>query len=228
VALDIVFAEPDRYDGTGVSPDAALADTLRTGRVVLGYAFTFDETIKGFDACAQHAVGLAIIRRGDEQPEDPFFRATGAVCSLPILTQAAGASGFLNAAPDPDGVLRRVPLLLDFAGRIYPSLALAAVAATTGTRPITLNVVNVNASSLMLDSASGPKVPLDGKSNLQCAQGPKRTFHYVSAADVLSGQAGADTFRTSLSLSGRQPSARARSSRRSTLFAGVEFSHSGR
>src|SRR5262245_29794628 len=35
VALDIVFAEPDRFDGSGVTPDEALATTLRGGRVVL-------------------------------------------------------------------------------------------------------------------------------------------------------------------------------------------------
>ena len=48
------------------------------------------------------------------------------------LSKAAGASGFLNAAPDPDGLLRRAPLLLEYDGRVYPALALAAVAVTTG------------------------------------------------------------------------------------------------
>jgi CHASE2 domain-containing sensor protein len=225
VALDIVFAESDRYEGPGVPPDAVLADTLRTGRVVLGYALTFDDTLKGPGACVQHPVGLAIIRRGDEQPEDPFFRATGAVCSLPILTQAAGASGFLNAAPDPDGVLRRVPLLLELAGRIYPSLAMAAVAATTGTRPITLNVVNVNASLLELDGANVPNIPLDGKSNLLVRyRGPRRTFRYVSAADVLSGQAAADAFKDKLVFVGTTAlgTREVVSTPVDTLFAGVE------
>jgi adenylate cyclase len=224
VALDIIFAESDRYEGTGVSPDSVLAATLRSGRVVLGYALTFDDT-KGRGVCVQHPVGLAIIRRGDEQTEDPFFRATGAVCSLPILTQAAGASGFLNAAPDPDGVLRRVPLLLELNGRIYPSLALAAVAATTGTRPVTLDVVNVNASSLMLDDRKTPNVPLDGKSNLLVRyRGPKRTFHYVSAADILNGSAGADAFKDKLVFVGTTAlgTREVVSTPVDTLFAGVE------
>src|SRR5688572_4438905 len=42
IALDIMFAEPDRYEGTSVAPDRALANTLRGGRVVLGYGMRFD------------------------------------------------------------------------------------------------------------------------------------------------------------------------------------------
>ena len=106
---------------------------------------------------------------------------------------AATASGFLNAAPDMDGILRRVPLLLEFEGRVYPSLALTAVTAALQTRPAMLRVENVNASSLILgdDTPDGPvptEVPLDGKSNLLVRyRGVKQTFPYLSAADVLNG-----------------------------------------
>ena len=85
VALDIIFAESDRYEGTGASTDASLADTLRSGRVVVGYALTFDAAARGANACVQHPIGLAIIRtwrrgggrsllsshRCDLQPADP-------------------------------------------------------------------------------------------------------------------------------------------------------------
>jgi adenylate cyclase len=192
IALDVIFAEADRNDGSGQNPDAALAETLRAGGVVLGYALTFDRVPAGSSECVRHPLGLAIIRRGDEHADDPFFRATGAICSLPILTQAAGASGFLNAAPDPDGLLRRVPLLAEFDGRIYPGLALSTVIATTRARDIALRVANVNTVFLMLDNRN---VPLDGKSNLLLRyRGVKRTFPYVSAADVVSGNTRAGTF----------------------------------
>jgi adenylate cyclase len=224
VALDIVFAESDRYEGAGAgtSTDAALAETLRAGRVVLGYALTFDDTRNGPSKCAQHPLALAIIRPSDEQGHDPFFRATGAICSLPILTQAAGASGFLNAAPDPDGLLRRVPLLLEFDGRVYPALSLAAVAAISRARDVALRVLNVNAASLMLD---GLTVPLDGKSNLLLRyRGAKRTFPYVSAADVLSGLAGASTFTDKLVFVGTTAlgTREVVATPLDTLFAGVE------
>lgn len=201
IALDIVFAETDRAEG---NPDAALAETLRAGRVILGYALTFDDTYGLGTACVQHPLGLAIVRRAGDDDEEPFFRASGAVCSLPILTQAAGASGFLNAAPDSDGRLRRAPLLLELEGRVYPSLALAAVTSAVGAREVTLHVENVNTSTLTLDGPPSPsgfggtsrRVPLDGKSNLLLRyRGPRRSFPYISAADVMSGKAPANAFR---------------------------------
>ena len=47
VALDIIFAERDRYEGTDLSPDAALADALRPGRVFIGYGMTFEQPGSG-------------------------------------------------------------------------------------------------------------------------------------------------------------------------------------
>jgi adenylate cyclase len=190
IALDVIFAEPDRYDedrstARGRTSDDTLVDTLRQGRVVLGYAMTFDAPGSARRRCVLHPVSLVTFQPREDTGESPYFRATSAVCTLPALADAAGASGFLNAAPDSDGILRRVPLLVELGGRTYPSLALAAVAAATGARNMALRISNVNASSLTVDDRI---VPLDGKSNLLLRyRGRKRTFPYFSAADVLSG-----------------------------------------
>jgi HD-GYP domain-containing protein (c-di-GMP phosphodiesterase class II) len=234
IALDVIFAESDRDDrprgpesrsnaGTQDTPDTSLAETLRQGRVVLGYALTFDAAAaRTPGACVLHPIALAIIEPREEVPGTPFFRATGAVCSLPALAQAAGASGFLNAAPDPDGILRRVPLLLELEGRVYPGLALAAVAAATGARGGALRVSNVNASSLILDNRI---VPLDGKSNLLLRyRGKKRTFTYVSAADVLGNNVPPGTFREKVVFVGTTAlgTREVVATPFDTLFAGVE------
>jgi CHASE2 domain-containing sensor protein len=233
IALDVIFAESDRYDRSGNpesrsnastqdTPDAVLAETLRQGRVVLGYAMTFDAAAHTPSPCVLHPLGLAIIEPREEIPDAPFFRATGAVCSLPTLAQAAGASGFLNAAPDSDGILRRVPLLVELDGRVYPGLALAAVAAATGAHDAALRVSNANAASLILDNRI---VPLDGKSNLLLRyRGKKRTFPYVSAADVLSNQVPAGALREKLVFVGTTAlgTREVVATPLDTLFAGVE------
>jgi HD-GYP domain-containing protein (c-di-GMP phosphodiesterase class II)/CHASE2 domain-containing sensor protein len=233
VALDIVFAESDRYDELGervvrssdshrVAPDERLARTLRDGRVILGYAMTFDRDRPMRTQCVLHPVGLALVHSPGETDSTPFFRATGAVCALPILAQAAGASGFLNAAPDADGILRRVPLFVELEGRVYPGLALAAVAAATGARHMALHVSTANDGTLSLDDRT---IPVDGKSNLLLRyRGRKKTFPYVSAADVMSGQVSAETFRDKIVLVGTTAlgTREVVATPLDTLFAGVE------
>ena len=59
IAMDVVFAEPDRYASgrTGdTSPDQTLAETLRAGDVILGYGLTFDPGGIGRGACVLHPI----------------------------------------------------------------------------------------------------------------------------------------------------------------------------
>jgi len=231
IALDVIFPESDRFeqdskagrnDGSDMTPDGQLAATLRQGRVVLGYGLTFDSAPLGARPCVLHALGAAIIRPPDDAGHEPFFRATGVVCSLPILGRAAPASGFLNAAPDSDGILRRVPLVAEFDGRLYPSLALAAVAVTTGPSDVALRVVNVNAATLEIGNQ---QVPLDGKGDLLLRyRGKKHTFPYVSAADVLSGGASSDALKGRIVFVGTTAlgTREVVATPVDTLFAGVE------
>jgi CHASE2 domain-containing sensor protein len=221
VALDIVFAEPDRQDGAG-GTDAAFAGALREGRAVLGYALTFDDRPAAPGGCVLHPLNAVVAQASADREASPFLAATGAICSLPELARAAGASGFLNAAPDQDGILRRVPLLLDFDGRVYPSLALAAVLAARGIPTVALQVANVNAATLDL---GGERVPLGAKSHLLVRyRGRKGTFPYISASDVLEGRLPEDAFANKIVFVG----ATALGTREvvatplDTLFAGVE------
>jgi CHASE2 domain-containing sensor protein len=225
IAMDIIFAEPDRFDSAEAmheTPDDVLARILRDGRVVLGYALTFDPVQHERTACVLHPIGLAVVHPSQETGSAPYFHATGAVCSLPALARAAGASGFLNAAPDPDGILRRVPVVAELDGRMYPSLAVAAVSAFTGARDLTLRVSNVNAAVLAIDQRT---VPLDGRSNLLARyRGKRGTFPHLSAADVLSGKVPPEVLRGKIVFVGTTAlgTREVVATPLDTLFAGVE------
>ena len=197
VAIDIVFAEPDRaVTGTGPeaeSPDEMFAHAMRGAPVVLGYGLHFDPRVIAKRPCVLHPAPLAVVQPPDAPQAFPVFQATAAVCNLPVLAEAARGSGFLNAAPDRDGILRRVPLLAEMDGRVYPSLALAAVSAAQPATEMVLRVENINASRLSIGDRT---VPLDGRSNLLLGfRGKRRTFPYLSAADVLNGTTPADALR---------------------------------
>jgi adenylate cyclase len=192
IAIDIMFPEPDRYEmprtsaaAPATTPDQELARAIAASPVVLGYGMVFDGAAPPKRPCFLHPAPLAISQAPGAASHTPVFQATGAVCNLPVIAKAAARSGFLNAAPDRDGILRRVPLLAEFDGVVYPSLALSAVASTQGIKDLALHVSNVNASSLSLGERT---VPLDGRSNLLLAyRGKKRAFPYVSAGDVMAG-----------------------------------------
>ncbi len=230
IALDVIFAESDRFSAprqastrdAEETPDSLLATTLRQGRVVLGYGLTFDDAPLAPRPCVLRPVGVAVVRPPETADHQPLFLATGVVCNLPVLGAAAAGSGFLNAAPDSDGILRRAPVLAEFGGRFYPSLALATVMMTTGAKHIALRVANVNAATLEVDDRS---VPLDGKGNLLLRyRGKKRTFPYVSAADVMSGALPRDVMKGKIVLVGTTAlgTREVVATPLDTLFAGVE------
>jgi HD-GYP domain-containing protein (c-di-GMP phosphodiesterase class II) len=233
IALDMVFAETDRYgdhsgsdrQGPTVAEstfDAALAATLREGGVLLGYAMRFDGPAPGRSPCVLHPVAPALLHAEGDAGEASYFHATSVVCNLPILAQAAGASGFMNAAPDADGILRRVPLLIEFEGRVYPSLALAATMAATGSRDLALRISNANTAALMVGHRV---VPVDGRANaLVRYRGPKQTFPYLSAADVMTGRVPAGALRDKIVFVGTTAlgTREVVSTPLDTLFVGVE------
>jgi signal transduction histidine kinase len=195
IALDLVFGEPDRSNRPGDDADAAFADVLRGGRVLVGYAFVFNrpgQPPRDAAGCVLHPVALTVVQPPGADGT-PMFEATQAICSLPALAAAAGASGFLNAAPDSDGILRRAPMVIAFKDGVYPSLGLAAAMSGLQVPAAQLRAVNANTAALTVGERT---LPLDGRANLRLRfRGQRRTFPFVSAADVMAGRVGTDAVK---------------------------------
>jgi len=189
VALGMMFPEHD--DPTS---DQKLADVLRAPIFVVGYAFTFGGQGTDEKPCVLHPVSS--VARSDARSgnrTDQLFRATGAVCNVAIISEAASGSGFVNAAPDDDGIFRRVPQLVEYDGRVYPSLALAVLMRVLDAHPVTVDSAGPDARSLRVGAASAP---LDRRANLLLHfRGGRRTFPYVSASQILSGRLAAGSLR---------------------------------
>ncbi len=206
VGLDMLFAEPDRTALSSLSAeirrdlgvemsisglpeetldtDRTLADTLDGGPFVLGYQFDFD-AVRG-ETCYLHPLNAAFRADRGTAGVSAFFEAPGVVCNLPLLARSASSSGFFNVTPDPDGVVRRVPVAIRHGGRLYPSLALAAYLRYRATTPI-FETGPEGVESMRLD---GRDIPLDRRANLLVDyRGGRRSFPHVSAVDVLDGTA---------------------------------------
>lgn len=206
IGLDMLFAEPDRTslgqlsneirDDLGVGIDLAdippealdtdrtLAETLAAGPFVLGYQFDFDTPRGG--SCLLHPLRAAIHSKSGTEATADLFEPPGVICNLPALSRAAGTSGFFNVTPDPDGVLRRIPLVIRQRGLLYPSLALAVTLRThRGDAVLETGPEGVEALRL-----GGRSIPLDRRGNILVNyRGRRNVIPHVSAAAILDGTA---------------------------------------
>ncbi len=146
IAFDMLFAEPDRSSpqvmGGTWDPENTYPDLHR----VLAGLPAPDTVLAEAIARAPVVTGFVLTSVGDKQPPvrvagmasvgaDPrrfVLGYAGAVHNLPMLEEAARGNGSFNATPDSDGVIRRVPLLMQLNGRIYPSLAAEALRVAQG------------------------------------------------------------------------------------------------
>jgi adenylate cyclase len=208
VAVDILLSEPDRLSperlkrqftellGTPVrfpdlprelmDSDAHLAGTLSGSPFVLGYVFRPHEGNPSDGAAGVPPLSPVTLQGpGARPPGEYLLQAGDVVTPLPELRSSASRLGFMNTGPDPDGILRRIPLLMRYRDGIHPSLALAAYLAARGVngRDTILRSTAAGIDSLRLPRA---KIPLDRRGRMLLHfKGASGTFRHVSAARIL-------------------------------------------
>jgi len=77
--------------------------------------------------------------------ERPFIVYPGIIANIPTVESAAAGVGLVNTLPEVDGVVRRMPMVADSQGRLYPSLAMEVmrVAAGDSTFQVRINELGV-------------------------------------------------------------------------------------
>lgn len=131
-------------------------------------------------------------------PTPPALRAGLAPLPMPTpplfsFLEASRGGGFVVFAPDADGTLRHLPLLLDWEGRLVKQLAFAATCDRLGIRDEDLSV---DANGFLRIAGRGDRaamrVPLDGSAGMmlnwsRADAHPRRgyAFDHIPAAKVL-------------------------------------------
>jgi adenylate cyclase len=207
VGFDVIFAEPERNSGETVlqrlteaegnnhalvrqlrdylplfDNNAAFAEKLQDRQVVLGYIF---------HTHGEEAVG-ALPRPLEVEPGDAVARLvmpdivsyTG---NIEVLQRAAHFGGFFTLQPDPDGIIRRAPIVVRHGGRLYPSLGLEVARLFLMTSKVELQTALV-ADQEILEAVwlGNIAVPTDSEGRVIIPyHGLWGTYSYVSATDVL-------------------------------------------
>lgn len=201
IGFDMVFAEPDRLSPALVAADnpdlppaarealarlpaneAALARAIAASRVVVGE--TGARVVPGASAAGEVAEMPHAVLGAD--PSDWLVRFPVLVQNMAELSAAAAGRGVFSIDPDPDGVFRRMPLVMLAQEKLRLALSAEVLRIATGGQAFALRgddagVAFLNVGGVAIQTDSHGKVwPWFSVSN------PAR---YVSAGDVLAGTA---------------------------------------
>ena len=213
IAFDVIFAEPDRLNpdiAAGTfrnldeetrarlralpSNDQHFADAMRHSRVVLGESglsqprSDLDKTLP--------VTGLAML---GEDPQRFIFKFPGLLRNTSILEKAAAGRGLLTINPERDGIVRRVPMILQAQGTAMPSLTLEMLRVVTGTDTILIRSDHAGIKNIGL---KGFQIPTDANGQLWVHFARRDPSIYVSATDLLAGNVPPEKIKGKLVLIG--------------------------
>ncbi|MEM1429323.1 MAG: adenylate/guanylate cyclase domain-containing protein [Pseudomonadota bacterium] len=201
IALDIVFAEPDRLspdrlaaDNTGLpaparaalagldSNDAVLARAVAASRVVLG-----ETSVRSARAALPDTREPKPVPHAFLGPDPaPFLQDfPDLVQNLPALQEAASGFGVFTVRPDRDGIYRRVPLVLRVQGALRLGLSAELLRVATGGQAF---AVRSNAAGIDGVVVGGQVVRTEADGTVWPHFSPHDPARFVSAADLIEGR----------------------------------------
>lgn len=201
MAFDVVFPEPDRTSPAllakelpELSPvaraelerqpshDQVLAQAIARSRVVLGQSAY--NPYKGTQRTAEAPKAAFATVGGDPRPY--LVRFPELLANIPELERAAAGRGMFTIEPDPDGVVRRVPMVLMANDRIVASLTLELLRVATRQSAFLIRSGPAGVRSVVV---AGAVLPTDSAAQLWVYFTPHDPARFVSAKDVIEGRA---------------------------------------
>ena len=117
IMIPILFSEEDRLGG-----DDILSQTLIDNGVVIAQV--------GTSQINKNSVPRGVAKIGNPLPY--LFEWDGMLGPIPMLGQNANGVGVINTAPEIDGVVRRIPLIMRIGQDTYPTMAVEVIRVATG------------------------------------------------------------------------------------------------
>jgi CHASE2 domain-containing sensor protein len=187
VVYDMIFPEPTEDNP---EEDQAFSEALeKNGSSVLGMFFRQREgdVRKGEETLEPVlAERLEKFSLGPAGGGKVWFQGAKPSLTIALLGDAAKGMGYVNVTPDADGKMRRIPLVIYFNGKLYPSLALETV----------LNFWNLSRQNLHfkpghwieIEQKDGARIriPVDGEGfTVVNYAGPIQVFRPLSFAQLM-------------------------------------------
>ncbi|MDD2365610.1 MAG: adenylate/guanylate cyclase domain-containing protein [Desulfuromonadaceae bacterium] len=217
IGYDVVFAEKDDSSGLDVLErlgsnllkndekfqnsleqirkkldyDAIFGRSIKGRQVVLGYYFT---DFAGSNIRTNGILPPPVFTAEEMEGADSYVvKMTGYGANLPDLQKMTPNAGHFTPLVDPDGVSRRIPLIIEYKGNYYESLSIAVVRTLLGSPPLIAGFPEMENDSdyrkLEWLEIADMKIPVDKRAAaLVPYRGRQGSFRYVSATDVINGK----------------------------------------
>ncbi|UPK03586.1 adenylate/guanylate cyclase domain-containing protein [Bradyrhizobium sp. 170] len=213
IAFDAVFSEPDRLNPAYAadtfrnldeetrarlralpSNDQVFADAIKASRVVLGES-GLPEEITALDKTLP-VTGLAML---GEEPQRFMFDFPGLLRNVPVLEHAAAGRGLFTIKPERDGIVRRVPMIMQAQGQTMPSLTFEMLRVATGSGTILIKAEKAGIKSIGI---KGLQIPTDRNGQIWVHYARNDASIYVPAINVLEKNVAPDMIAGKLVLIG--------------------------
>jgi adenylate cyclase len=213
IAFDAVFSEPDRLNPAFAadtfrnldeetrarlralpSNDQVFADAIKESRVVLGES-GLPEEIAPLDKTLP-VTGIATL---GEEPQRFMFDFPGLLRNVPVLEHAAAGRGLFTIKPERDGIVRRVPMIMQAQGQTMPSLTFEMLRVATGSGTI---LIKAEAAGIKSIGIKGLQIPTDHNGQLWVHYARNDASIYVPAVNVLEKNVAPDMIAGKLVLIG--------------------------
>ena len=191
IGLDVVFAEADNSSPQHILKqfglpyenlpdyDAILAQTITQTPTVMGYVFALTPD---FIEPEGHPKSSAIIIEHERPAHSSLIKPYRAILNIPLIQQKAYSSGYFNTIPDNDGIVRSIPLVMEYDGVLYPSLSLEMIRIALGEKKINIVYDERGVSQIEIGEHI---IPTDFYGRLMVNyRGSQHSYEYISAVDV--------------------------------------------
>jgi adenylate cyclase len=212
-AFDVIFPEPDRTSPKEAakhfrdldeatrdrlsqlpSNDDIFAKVIERGKVVLGQSGTHVANTQTDEKLPE--TGFAVL---GPDPAPYLVSFPGLLRNLPDLERAASGRGLLSIGAERDGIVRRVPVVMQIDDKIVPGIVLELLRVVTESDAI---LIRTDQSGIRNVAVSGFELPTDQNGRIWVHFGPHDQARYVSAKDVIEGKVSGEKFSGKLVLLG--------------------------
>jgi adenylate cyclase len=214
IGFDVIFAEPDRMSPSIAATsfrnldeetrnklqsmpnnDEVLAQAIRRSRVVVGQVGSATPVPRS-QAESTLKTGFAV--RG---PDPGPFLVTfpGLLRNVPLIEEAAAGRGVFSILPERDGIVRRVPIIMQAQGSLVPSLSIELLRVVTNSGAI---LVRTDQAGVQSVAVPGLEASTDQNGRFWVHFNRHDPARYVSAKDVLQGRVPRDRIEGKLVLIG--------------------------